>query len=159
LARIRFSSACGVVRRCRIGRVDCSEHLRCLRTRRRAAEQRDELASSQLVELHSVPCQPDRRIPNWRGSVSGYQSVCTTCQPLARLIPSFATVTPEICSMEPTARQDGPLAPPHCWLTNTRNAPTPIKTAIRIPTISETTQCRLGLTSFDPAQCTRSGSR
>src|SRR5262249_49674852 len=39
----------------------------------------------------------------------------------------------------------------HCWLTNRRNAPTPINTASRIPTTSETTQCRLGLTSFDPA--------
>jgi hypothetical protein len=35
----------------------------------------------------------------------------------------------------------------HCWLTNK----TPINTAIRIPTTSETTQCRLGLTTFDPA--------
>jgi hypothetical protein len=30
---------------------------------------------------------------------------------------------------------DGPLAPLHCWLTNRINAPTPINTAIRIPTI------------------------
>jgi hypothetical protein len=39
--------------------------------RRRAAEQRDEIASSQLVELHSVPRQPgpDCRIPNWGGAV------------------------------------------------------------------------------------------
>jgi hypothetical protein len=27
----------------------------------RAAEQRDELAPFQLIELHSVPCQPKRR--------------------------------------------------------------------------------------------------
>src|SRR5262245_65302899 len=38
------------------------------------AYQRDEIASSQLVELHSVPRQPgpDCRIPNWRGSASEY---------------------------------------------------------------------------------------
>jgi len=36
-----------------------------------AAEQRDELAPFQLIEGHSVPCQPgpDCRISNWRGSV------------------------------------------------------------------------------------------
>src|SRR5262245_18783022 len=32
---------------------------------RRAAEQRDELAAFQLIELHSVPCQPERRLPNF----------------------------------------------------------------------------------------------
>jgi hypothetical protein len=37
---------------------------------RRAAEQRDELATLQLVELHSVPRQPgpDCRISNWQRS-------------------------------------------------------------------------------------------
>ena len=40
--------------------------------RRRAAEQRDELAASQWIELHSVPAaKPDCRISNWQGSVSG----------------------------------------------------------------------------------------
>jgi hypothetical protein len=42
----------------------------------RTAEQRDELAAFQLIELHSVPCQQARarlRISNWRGSVSGYR--------------------------------------------------------------------------------------
>src|SRR5262249_12025144 len=32
-------------------------------------QKRDELAASQLVELRSVPRQPDCRISNWRGSV------------------------------------------------------------------------------------------
>jgi hypothetical protein len=31
---------------------------------RRAAEEGDEFPSLQLIELHSVPCQPDRRISN-----------------------------------------------------------------------------------------------
>src|SRR6266478_8175821 len=53
--------------------------------------------------------------------------------------------------MEPMARQDGPLAPHHCWLTNKIKAPAAINRASRIPATSETTQCRLGLTSFDPA--------
>jgi hypothetical protein len=46
----------------------------------RAAEQRDEITSSQLIELHSVSCHPgpDCRISNWRGSVSGHRSDCTT---------------------------------------------------------------------------------
>src|SRR5262249_26961039 len=41
------------------------------RPRRRAAEQRDERAPFQLIEEHSVPCQPgpDCRLSNWRGSV------------------------------------------------------------------------------------------
>src|SRR5262249_8503045 len=43
---------------------------------RRAAEQRDEVAAFQSIELHSVPAtKPDRRISNWRWSVSGYQGV------------------------------------------------------------------------------------
>jgi hypothetical protein len=39
----------------------------------RAAEQRDELASLQLIELHSAPRQlwPNCRISNWRRIVSG----------------------------------------------------------------------------------------
>src|SRR5207247_294067 len=44
------------------------------RPRRRAAKQRDELAASQLIELHSA-LPADCRISNWRGSVSGYRSV------------------------------------------------------------------------------------
>jgi hypothetical protein len=32
---------------------------------------------------------------------------------------------------------DGPLAPLHFWLTNRKNIPTAINTAIRIPTTSE----------------------
>src|SRR6516162_3943329 len=43
------------------------------------------------------------------------------------------------------------LHKPHCWLTNKRNIPTAINRASRIPTASEITQCRLGLTSFDLA--------
>jgi len=44
---------------------------------RRAAEQRDELAPLQLIELHSVPYQPgpDRRISNWQGSVTGMAGI------------------------------------------------------------------------------------
>ena len=40
---------------------------------RRAAERRYELASFQLIELHSVPASqcPIERISNWRGAVSG----------------------------------------------------------------------------------------
>src|SRR5262249_40454321 len=38
----------------------------------------------------------------------------------------------------------------HCW-TSKRNIPTPINRASRIPTTNEITQCRLALTSFDPA--------
>jgi hypothetical protein len=40
------------------------------------------------------------------------------------------------------------LAQPHCWLTNKTNAPAAINRASRIPATSETTQCRLGLTSL-----------
>jgi hypothetical protein len=56
--------------------------LRLLRTRhqrprrRRAAEQRDELAPS-LIDWHRDPCQPSRRISNWQGSVSGWASYFT----------------------------------------------------------------------------------
>jgi hypothetical protein len=41
------------------------------RDRRRAAEQRDELASMKLVEWHPIPHQqgPNTRISNWPGSV------------------------------------------------------------------------------------------
>jgi hypothetical protein len=47
------------------------EHRRLLRTRlkrphnRRAAKQGDELAPFQLIELHSVPCQPDCTLPDF----------------------------------------------------------------------------------------------
>src|SRR4029077_17687045 len=51
--------------------ADAPHRLRLLRARsqwprrRRAAEQRDELASFQLIELHSIPAaKPDRRISN-----------------------------------------------------------------------------------------------
>ena len=38
-----------------------------------AAEQGDEIAALQLIELHSVPAaKPDCRISNWETSVSGY---------------------------------------------------------------------------------------
>src|SRR5262249_26445682 len=39
----------------------------------------------------------------------------------------------------------------HCWLTNKMKTPAAINRASRIPATSETTQCRLGLISFDPA--------
>jgi len=63
----------------------------------------------------------------------------------------FVRSTPKICSLEPTARQGGLLAPPHCWLTNKIKAPAAINRASRIPATSAITQCRLGLTSFDLA--------
>src|SRR4029450_7468087 len=44
---------------------------------RRAAEQRDELASSQLIVLHSISHQPDRRISNYQGSVRGFRAFAT----------------------------------------------------------------------------------
>src|SRR5262245_13911723 len=58
---------------------DCRAPARLLRARRerprgcRAAEQRDERAAFQLVELHSTPVQPGRlcRISNGQASVSG----------------------------------------------------------------------------------------
>src|SRR5215467_13526454 len=36
----------------------------------------------------------------------------------------------------------------HCWLTKRINAPAAINRASIVPTTNETTQCRLGLTSF-----------
>jgi hypothetical protein len=43
----------------------------------RATKQRDELASFQLIELHSVPCQPgpECRISNCNRSVSGHAGI------------------------------------------------------------------------------------
>src|SRR5262249_1921071 len=68
--------------------VSDHRHRRLLRARRErpcrrsAAEQRDELAAVQLIELHSVPYQPgpDCRISNSRRSVSGYQGPHTCAQ-------------------------------------------------------------------------------
>src|SRR5215813_4557561 len=46
----------------------------------RAAEQDDELAPLQLIELHSIPASEGRRgrISNWRRAVSGYRNGFTT---------------------------------------------------------------------------------
>jgi hypothetical protein len=50
----------------------------------RRAEQRDELAAFQLIELHSIPARgSDCRIPNLRWPVSGYASHSATGQPVA----------------------------------------------------------------------------
>src|SRR5215470_18074336 len=65
--------------RCEVEKPD-HRHRRLLRARperprrRRAAEQRDELAPlDDLIELHSIPEPgPDRRISNWRRIVSGF---------------------------------------------------------------------------------------
>src|SRR5207245_7889768 len=64
----------------------CCGALQRLRTRyegprgRCTAEQRDELASFQLIELHSVPWPgPDCRTSNWRGSVRRCRNDFTTC--------------------------------------------------------------------------------
>jgi hypothetical protein len=59
------------------------------RPRRRAAEQRDELATLQLIELHSVPAaKPDCRISNWEASVSGY-SDSTPAVACCNVFPDF----------------------------------------------------------------------
>ena len=49
----------------------------------RAAEQRDERAASQLIELHSTPVQPGRlcRISNRQATVSGHRSDFATASP------------------------------------------------------------------------------
>src|SRR5262245_16491506 len=41
------------------------------RPRQRTADQRDERTPPQLIELHSMPCQPAVRISNRQGQVSG----------------------------------------------------------------------------------------
>ena len=68
--------------------------VRLLRARRERpcrgrAEQRNEIAAFQLIELHSVPCQPGPNcsISKQRWSVRGYEAVCTTCQLLAKPVP------------------------------------------------------------------------
>jgi hypothetical protein len=53
---------------------------------RRAADERDELAAFQLIELHSIPASQglEYRISSWRRIVSGYRNDCATCWLLAR---------------------------------------------------------------------------
>src|SRR5262249_37855359 len=73
-------------------------HRRLLRMHRErprgcsAAEQRDELAPFQLIEGHSVPCQPgpNYRISNLQWSV---RSEFTTCHPSARVTPREQSLT------------------------------------------------------------------
>jgi hypothetical protein len=68
--------ACGVLGRPAVDEPD-DWHRRLLRARRKRphrcpAEQRNELAPSQWIELHFSPrSQPDCRRSNWEGSVSG----------------------------------------------------------------------------------------
>jgi hypothetical protein len=50
------------------------------RPRGRGAEQGDEIAALQLIELHSMPASQDCRISNWRGSVSGYRGHFATSE-------------------------------------------------------------------------------
>ncbi|MGA7344364.1 MAG: hypothetical protein WBY01_02240, partial [Pseudolabrys sp.] len=54
--------------------------------RRRAANQRDELAPLYLIELHSVPVSQGRLVgyPIGEDQSGGYWSEFTTCRPLAR---------------------------------------------------------------------------
>src|SRR5262245_47631168 len=72
------------LKRCRVQKSN-HRHRRLLRDRlhrprRRAAEQRDELAAFQLIESHSIPSSLDCRISNWQRSVSGYQGPHTCAQ-------------------------------------------------------------------------------
>jgi hypothetical protein len=86
-------------------------------TRRCAAEQRDELASLQFIELHSVPCQPNCRISNWRGSVRGYQAVLATSLALTSQMPqkSASPLKAQITNVEPGKSLASPgLAQPNC---------------------------------------------
>src|SRR5262249_20424761 len=83
-----FTQLPGPVRRISAQKSDSRQFCRLLRSRRErprgrraAAEKRDELAPFKLIELHSVPAaEPDCRISNWRGSVSGYDRHYTTDQ-------------------------------------------------------------------------------
>src|SRR5258708_2946807 len=97
---------------------------------RSAAEQRDELATFQLIELHSFPASQGRiagyRIGEDQSGGNGDQSKAPP---------------------GPFRGQTKSLAPLHCRLTNRINAPAAINTAIRIPTTSEATQCRRSMAS------------
>src|SRR5260370_21399492 len=70
-----------------IPRSRCERPISC-----RAAEQRDEIAAFQLIELHSVPCQPGPpcRISNCKRSVSGHAGIL---QPVW-LLPTLAGYRP-----------------------------------------------------------------
>jgi hypothetical protein len=68
----------------------CSRRLLCVRGERqccsRSAEERDELASSQLIELHPILHEPEPNctILSWRRSVRGYGNVLTTLSAMTR---------------------------------------------------------------------------
>src|SRR5262249_29581214 len=78
LRECRQTGLCfGIIRGIRCEHADAAHPVWLLRPRRerpggRADEQRDELATAQWIELHSVPAaKPDFSISNWQGSVSG----------------------------------------------------------------------------------------
>ncbi len=63
---------------------------RCERPRDRAAEQRDERAPFQLIELHSVPCQPG---PDCRDSGETFEGVtCLACRQVRMVNPRTGKV-------------------------------------------------------------------